>query len=72
MERDNILTSNNLQIVFEVFFFFFENIVDSPLNQSRNTTGIPVKNGIAVKNVNYLLFKRKVHTTFCIKYLSVE
>ena len=42
-----MLTSNNLQIVFEVFFFFFfffflfffffENIVDSPLNQSRNT-----------------------------------
>ena len=38
------------------FFFLFENIVDSPLNQSRNTTGIPAK------NVNYLHFKRKVHT----------
>ena len=69
---DNILTSNNLQIVFEVLLLLllllllFENIVDSPLNQSRNTTGIPVK------NVNYLHFKRKVHTTFCIKYLSIE
>ena len=63
-KRDNTLTTNNLQIIFEVFFFFFfffffllfENIVDSPLNQSRNTTGIPVK------NVNYLHFKRKAHT----------
>ena len=67
---DSILTSNNLQIVFEVFLLLllllFENIVDSQLNQSRNTTGIPVK------NVNYLHFKQKVHTTFCIKYLSIE
>ena len=39
-KRDNTLTSNNLQIVFEIFFFcffLFENIVDSPQNQSRNT-----------------------------------
>ena len=42
-----------MQIVFEVFFFFFVVVffsylktllIYSPLNQSRNTTGIPLKN----------------------------
>ena len=36
-KREYILTSNNLQILFKFFFFLFENIVDSSLNQSRNT-----------------------------------
>ena len=67
MERDNNITSNNLQIVFEVFFFLlFENIVDSPLNERQNTTGI------AVKKRELPTLQTKSNMTFCIKHLSIE
>ena len=53
-KRETKVIANNLQIVFEVF----DNIVDSLLIQSWNTTRMPLK------NMTNQHFKKRLHKTF--------